>query len=99
MTDKQVRERLLSLLYAAWQKSGKHHRLYLDDLYRAFNAENSEEQMMVLRNLQLLCDLGLAKWASLRSVQLTCWGVLECEQKGIAPEPLTAEQSLKEVKD
>jgi len=99
MTDRQIRERLLSLLYSAWQKSGKYHRVTLDELYDAFNAKSADEQMTVLRNLQLLCDLNLVKWATLRSVQLTSWGVLECEQRDITPEPLPSAQKTKEVNE
>jgi Fe2+ or Zn2+ uptake regulation protein len=95
MTDQQIRERILSILYAAWQRSGKHHRISLDDLFSAFNAQSQDEQIQVLRNLQLLADLGYVKMPTLRSAQLTAWGVLECERHRLLPEPLP--QETKEV--
>jgi len=97
MTDQQVRERILAILYEAWLKSGKHHRISLDELFAAFHAQSQDEQIQVLRNLQLLTDLGYVRMPTLRSAQLTAWGVLECERSRLLPEPL--HQETKEVNE
>ena len=88
MTDAEIRERILSVLYAVWKERGFDVWVSLNELAGSLPVE----LVAVQRNAELLARLGMleriAALSGFPSYRLSAQGILECEQKGIQPDPV-----------
>ncbi len=88
MTDAEVRKRILAVLYAVWKERGFDVWVSLSELASSLPLE----PVAIQRNADLLAKLGLLErlgaLGGFALYRISAQGVLECEQKGIQPDPV-----------
>lgn len=86
LTDPQIRERILAVLYGVWKTKGPGIFVTTNEIASALNMDF----IAVDRNLDVLEALGLVKVQRFLGggaiVQITANGVLECERREIQPD-------------
>ena len=78
MTDAQIRDKILSVLYDLWKRHGFDAWMSLHELSQCL----SLDFIAVERNADLLVGLGLVERNG-AFYRISAGGVLECERKGL----------------
>jgi len=82
MTDAQIRDKILSVLYDLWKRHGFDAWMSLHELSQCL----SLDFIAVERNADLLVGLGLVERKAVIGgafYRISAGGVLECERKGL----------------
>jgi RIO-like serine/threonine protein kinase len=87
MNDAEIRDQILAAFYGVWKERGFEVWVTLNELQQTL----AIDRIALARNLDLLAQIGLLErqggMGGRGPYRITAQGVLECERKGLKPEP------------